>query len=603
MQMTDRGLVPFDRILTVLILGVIIGSIGVITLFTYSESASILVERDSLLRHHAETTLTDSYTRFAEQSLSVSDTALTSRMRTIVPRMLEEYERAGRDPTRMNLSAFRQELGPESDIRVFDGSGTIVASADGMEPGIVPRSPGLPLFPAPGPDGFESRPMMNDPSTDRYRKNVSVTTSDGLYRIEVELLDDWFGFRSQQIQQQVSDVMNTDPSVRTVRIFNLTKQESDPFAPTTSPEVDDRLDRVIAARQMMDFPDNGNSTISRYLFLDLAEIDTDTDPSVVIELVYSTRDLEDALLRLQVEYASIALSVIVMAIVLTFVFSSRMTRPIRSMIGDIEAIAAGDLNHPMRSVAVEEFDSLRRSILRMVDGLRQHQDRLEQRVEERTRQLVEANEEAHLYLDIMTHDINNSLTVALASCECLADELADGKREEAGRVCDAIRQSSGIIERVAWARSLRDQDAALEPVSLAAEIRKVLATAELAVDYDGKDSIVLADRFLPEVFINLIGNSRKFGGPDVRCSITIDAGEQIVTVTFADEGPGIPDSQKDRVFGRFVRGSGPGAGSGLGLWIVYTLIHRYGGRCWVEDRVPGAPERGVAILFTLRRPQ
>ncbi|MFY1643626.1 sensor histidine kinase, partial [Methanoculleus bourgensis] len=71
-----------------------------------------------------------------------------------------------------------------------------------------------------------------------------------------------------------------------------------------------------------------------------------------------------------------------------------------------------------------------------------------------------------------------------------------------------------------------------------------------------------------------------------------------VTVSVEDTGPGIPDAEKPLVFEKF-RKSGARSGKGIGLYIVHTLVERYGGRVWVEDRVPGRPREGAAFRFTL----
>ncbi|WP_250986035.1 ATP-binding protein [Methanoculleus oceani] len=57
---------------------------------------------------------------------------------------------------------------------------------------------------------------------------------------------------------------------------------------------------------------------------------------------------------------------------------------------------------------------------------------------------------------------------------------------------------------------------------------------------------------------------------------------------------------KEKLFHRFERGMARGKGEGLGLFIVRTLVERYGGKVRVEDRVPGRPEEGAAFRFTLR---
>ncbi|WP_243668585.1 ATP-binding protein [Methanoculleus chikugoensis] len=110
---------------------------------------------------------------------------------------------------------------------------------------------------------------------------------------------------------------------------------------------------------------------------------------------------------------------------------------------------------------------------------------------------------------------------------------------------------------------------------------------------------VLVDGLLSEVVTNLIGNAVKHGGPDVEIEILVeDAEEGTVQVTVADTGPGgIPKEIREAVFARF----GQESSQGLGLSIVRMLVERYGGRVWVEDRVPGHPEEGAAFRFTLRQ--
>ncbi len=74
----------------------------------------------------------------------------------------------------------------------------------------------------------------------------------------------------------------------------------------------------------------------------------------------------------------------------------------------------------------------------------------------------------------------------------------------------------------------------------------------------------------------------------------------MVLVTVADTGPGVPDDAKEAMFSRFEQGKTRGNGQGLGLWICWMLVARYGSRVRVEDRVPGRPEEGAAFRFTLK---
>jgi signal transduction histidine kinase len=69
-----------------------------------------------------------------------------------------------------------------------------------------------------------------------------------------------------------------------------------------------------------------------------------------------------------------------------------------------------------------------------------------------------------------------------------------------------------------------------------------------------------------------------------------------VEITVADEGSGIPDSQLDRVFDKFYRGSAADPGTGLGLFIVQGLVSAMGGRIWVHS------EEGAGSKFTFALP-
>jgi signal transduction histidine kinase len=65
-------------------------------------------------------------------------------------------------------------------------------------------------------------------------------------------------------------------------------------------------------------------------------------------------------------------------------------------------------------------------------------------------------------------------------------------------------------------------------------------------------------------------------------------------IEVADNGPGVPDEMKSGVFRREGR---PGAVTGLNL--VKRIVNRYGGRVWIEDRVPGNPSKGARVVVTL----
>jgi signal transduction histidine kinase len=62
----------------------------------------------------------------------------------------------------------------------------------------------------------------------------------------------------------------------------------------------------------------------------------------------------------------------------------------------------------------------------------------------------------------------------------------------------------------------------------------------------------------------------------------------------------VPDEAEEAIFYRYEQKK-RGVGEGLGLYLVQILVERYGGRVWVEDRIPGRPECGAAFRFTLKK--
>ncbi len=113
---------------------------------------------------------------------------------------------------------------------------------------------------------------------------------------------------------------------------------------------------------------------------------------------------------------------------------------------------------------------------------------------------------------------------------------------------------------------------------------------------------MLADEKLEVVFYNIIANSVRFGGPKVEVAIGARVlNDGMLEVSVTDNGPGIPDVMKPTIFDRFMENSSTRSSYGLGLHITKMLIVAYGGRIWADDRVPGHPEQGAAIRFTLKR--
>jgi signal transduction histidine kinase len=107
------------------------------------------------------------------------------------------------------------------------------------------------------------------------------------------------------------------------------------------------------------------------------------------------------------------------------------------------------------------------------------------------------------------------------------------------------------------------------------------------------------ERWLGLVLDNLISNALKFTRPGGRVSLeTTDKGEFLM-VSVADDGIGIPEADRDRIFERFYRASNRAdvnaPGTGLGLAIAREVISKHGGKIWFDSE----PGRGTTFRFVV----
>jgi two-component system sensor histidine kinase TctE len=134
--------------------------------------------------------------------------------------------------------------------------------------------------------------------------------------------------------------------------------------------------------------------------------------------------------------------------------------------------------------------------------------------------------------------------------------------------------------------------------------RALAAGVDLGFDDEGDGSPCPVDGtplLLREALANLVDNAIRYAGRGASVTVRVAAAPGgRARVEVEDNGPGVPDAERERVFERFVRGESPAAtgqgdGCGLGLAIVREVVQRHGGSVWLE---PVAP-RGVRACIDL----
>ena len=250
-----------------------------------------------------------------------------------------------------------------------------------------------------------------------------------------------------------------------------------------------------------------------------------------------------------------------------------------------------------QSVADDEVAELGRTMQQMLDALESSRSETEDMLVRQRQFVADAS-----------HELRTPLTSILANLELLA-EVLDGERAEAAR--SALRSSQRMRRLVGDLLLLARADARRslprEPTDLghvlvdaAAELGPVAAGHELTVD--AGTAIIDGSRDeLHRMALNLMENAIRHTPPGTHVRATVAVRDGDVVLTVADDGPGVPDELRERIFERFVRGYGDrGSSSGLGLSIVRAVAESHGGSVALEDPGPGA--RFVVRLPRLERP-
>ncbi|MDA4118446.1 MAG: HAMP domain-containing histidine kinase [Thaumarchaeota archaeon] len=225
-----------------------------------------------------------------------------------------------------------------------------------------------------------------------------------------------------------------------------------------------------------------------------------------------------------------------------------------------------------------------------------------------------ARRSAELLQDILSHDIRNYNQIAVTSAEVLqADQAnAEEKRALLDAILKATRGSSDLIQRTKKLGSILSQaDVELYPIDVERSLQTsvaliIKAHPERSINLSASvesGAQVLADDLLEEVFTNVLSNSVNYTERDeVPVEIQMEEVEAVVIdekrrpywkITFTDQGKGIPDKLKEKIFTRYLSSA---TGAGLGLSIVHALIvERYSGKVAITDRVEGDYKKGTKV--------
>ena len=215
-------------------------------------------------------------------------------------------------------------------------------------------------------------------------------------------------------------------------------------------------------------------------------------------------------------------------------------------------------------------------------------------------------EELEALNQLVRHDIRNDMTVLLGWARMLDEHIDEDGEQQLQTILTA---GEHVVELTEIARDYiktlsGDDELPVQPVQLEEVLQKEIDLgrdsfphASITASCDIPEVEVMANEMLQSVFKNILNNAVQHNDKEepiveVSCELRDDD----VIVHIADNGPGIPDNLKESIFGKGQKGI-DSSGTGIGLYLVETIIDQYDGDIAVEDNTP------TGSIFTVSIPR
>lgn len=242
-------------------------------------------------------------------------------------------------------------------------------------------------------------------------------------------------------------------------------------------------------------------------------------------------------------------------------------------------------------------------------ALQELNERLEEKVTERTAQLEGVNQELEAFSYSVSHDLRAPLRAINGYSKILEEDFAPVLDEEGNRLLKVIQDSAErmntLIDDLLAFSKLGRQSLRKTAIPMTELMQDTLDELRRITNHRAEIKLnelhpVLADpALMKHVIMNLLSNAVKYSSQTKNPKIEISSKSKKTEIVYCikDNGVGFDMQYVDKLFGVFQRlhSSDQFEGTGVGLAIVQRIIHRHGGRVWAEGQVG----KGASFYFSL----
>ena len=228
----------------------------------------------------------------------------------------------------------------------------------------------------------------------------------------------------------------------------------------------------------------------------------------------------------------------------------------------------------------------------------------------------ERMKEKTLLLDILTHDLRNYIAVLWG---CVTDTVdrdnstVQDIKDSIGKAKTSLAKTDALLDDISVLMK-KDLEFTyeLKSVNVLNNVEKCIPNLEdmfpmkeikLNLNEIDPNHNVFADMLFDQLLFNILTNSVKNTiEQEVKIDISTEQkpGNKIL-ITISDYGKGISPDIRRNIFDRYGEFRKKGKGSGLGLFIIQTLVQRYNGDVWLENRIKGDYTQGTAVKIELKK--
>lgn len=233
---------------------------------------------------------------------------------------------------------------------------------------------------------------------------------------------------------------------------------------------------------------------------------------------------------------------------------------------------------------------------------------LETIVEQRTQELIGSRED---FVATLAHDLRTPLLAAIQTLNFFLDgslgTIDDKQRMFLDTMLHSNKDMLGLVNALLEVYKYESgqlflcksqqciQELIIQTIK---EVQTLIDNKNIEVKLDINEIRVLIDKQeIKRVIANIFGNAIKFTPRGGLITVTLEKENNDITLTFKDNGPGIPEEDIPHLFKRFSQGTSKkrSTGTGLGLYLSRQIVEAHGGKIWVESQLG----KGSSFKFTI----